>query len=111
MSNGFIEFEIEYPNESLTDVSFTQSKNSTDNVYFKIVGLQTETAQDTNLAPLHINDSVVSIGHNVGNQIQTLRDWEFIGNMRYSYLKYIWCSILFKNKSKQNNQVWSIFCN
>ena len=91
MSNGFIEFEIEYPNESLTDVSFTQSKNSTDNVYFKIVGLQTETAQDTNLAPLHINGSVVSIGHNVGNQILTLRDWEFIGNINiYLSSLHIW---------------------
>ena len=74
LSNGYIEFEIEYPNESSTDVSFTTSKNNSFYIYFKIVDIEDETTQDQNLALLNINDSVIKNGHNVGNDIPKLRD-------------------------------------
>ena len=77
LSNGFIEFEIEYPNETTADVNFTVSKNNAFYIYFKIVDIEDEKTQDINLAPLNINDSVVSNGHNVGNQIPNLRDRKF----------------------------------
>ena len=77
LSNGYIEFEIEYPNETTADVNFTVSKNNEFYVYFKIVDIEDETTQDINLAPLNINDSVVSNGHNVGSQRPTLHDRNF----------------------------------
>ncbi len=77
LSNGYIEFEIEYPNEGTTDVNFTVSKNNAFYIYFKIVDIEDETTKDINLAPLNISDSVISNGHNVGNKIPVLRDRQF----------------------------------
>jgi hypothetical protein len=74
LSNGYIEFEIEYPNESTTDVNFTVSKNNAFYIYFKIVDIEDEKTQDQNLAALNINDSVVSNGHNIGSQKSILQN-------------------------------------
>ena len=77
LSNGYIEFEIEHPNEGSNDIDFTQSRNNAFYIYFKIVDVETETTQDNNLAPQNINDSVVRNGHNIGNDIPKLRDRMF----------------------------------
>ena len=77
LSNGYIEFEIEYPNESTTDVNFTVSKNNAFYIYFKIVNIEDEQTSDVNLAPLNINESAVRNGHNIGNDIPKLRDRMF----------------------------------
>jgi hypothetical protein len=78
LSNGYIEFEIEHPNEGSNDIDFTQSRNNAFYIYFKIVDVETETTQDNNLAPQNINDSVVRNGHNIGNDIPKLRDRIYI---------------------------------
>lgn len=74
LSKGFIEFEIEYPNETTNDVNFTQSKNNAFYIYFKIVDIEDETTNDINLAPLNINDYVINNGHNIGNKVSKVRD-------------------------------------
>ena len=77
LSNGYIEFEIEHPNEGSNDVDFTQSRNNAFYIYFKIVDIEDEQTQDLNLAPFNRNDGTVYNAHNNGNSIPTLRDRNF----------------------------------
>jgi hypothetical protein len=74
LNAGYIEFELEYPNEGSADMDFTNAKNNTFYIHFKIIDVEDEETQDRNIAPLLKNDSVINYGHNIGNTIPMLRD-------------------------------------
>jgi hypothetical protein len=74
ISNGYIEFELEHPNEGSQDIDFTNAKNNAFYIHFKIVDIEDEQTQDRTLAPLAINDGTINYGHNIGNSIPLLRD-------------------------------------
>ena len=67
LNSGYIEFELEHPNEGSQDIDFTNSKNNAFYVHFKIVDIEDEQTQDRTLAPLAINDNTVKYGHNIGS--------------------------------------------
>ena len=67
LNSGFIEFELEHPNEGSQDIDFTNAKNNAFYIHFKIVDIEDEQTQDRTLAPLAINDNTVKYGHNIGS--------------------------------------------
>jgi hypothetical protein len=71
---GYIEFELEYPNEGSADIDFTNARNNPFYIHFKIIDVEDEQTQDLNLAPLLKNDDIINFGHNKGNHIPMLRD-------------------------------------
>ena len=73
-NSGYIEFELEHPNEGSQDIDFTNAKNNAFYIHFKIVDIEDEQTQDRTLAPLAINDETINYGHNKGNLISKLRD-------------------------------------
>jgi hypothetical protein len=73
-NSGYIEFELEHPNEGSQDIDFTNSKNNAFYIQFKIIDVEDELTQDRTLAPLATNNETVKYGHNIENTIPTLRD-------------------------------------
>ena len=73
-NSGYIEFELEHPNEGSQDIEFTNSKNNAFYIHFKIIDVEDEQTQDRTLAPLATNNETVKYGHNIGNTIPTLKD-------------------------------------
>ena len=71
---GYIEFELEHPNEGSQDIEFTNFKNNAFYIHFKIIDVDDEETQDRNIAPFVKNDSTINNGHNIGNTIPMLRD-------------------------------------
>jgi hypothetical protein len=55
-------------------MDFTNAKNNTFYIHFKIIDVEDEETQDRNIAPLLKNDSVINYGHDIGNTIPMLRD-------------------------------------
>jgi len=74
LNSGYIEFELEHPNEGSQDVDFTNAKNNSFYIHFKIVDIEDEVTQDRSLAPLLINDATINYGHNKGNLVSKLKD-------------------------------------
>ena len=74
LNAGYIEFELEHPNEGSQDIDFTNTRNNAFYIHFKIVDVEDEVTQDESLAPLLINDATINYGHNKGNFISQLRD-------------------------------------
>jgi hypothetical protein len=74
LNAGYIEFELEHPNEGSQDIDFTNTRNNAFYIHFKIVDVEDEVTQDGTLAPLLINDATINYGHNKGNFISQLRD-------------------------------------
>ena len=74
LNAGYIEFELEYPNEGSADIDFTNARNNPFYIHFKIIDVEDEQTQDLNLAPLLKNDDIINYGHNKGNHIPMLRD-------------------------------------
>jgi hypothetical protein len=52
LNAGYIEFELEYPNEGSADIDFTNARNNPFYIHFKIIDVEDEQTQDLNLAPL-----------------------------------------------------------
>ena len=73
-NSGYIEFELEHPNEGSQDIEFTNSRNNAFYIHFKIIDVEDEETNDRTLAPLMINDETVNYSHNKGNFISKLRD-------------------------------------
>ena len=73
-NSGYIEFELEHPNEGSQDIDFTNAKNNAFYIHFKIIDVEDEQTQDRTLAPLATNDDTIKYGHNIGNNIPMLRD-------------------------------------
>jgi uncharacterized protein involved in high-affinity Fe2+ transport len=73
-NSGYIEFELEHPNEGSQDIEFTNAKNNAFYIHFKIIDVEDEQTQDRTLAPLATNDDTIKYGHNIGNNIPMLRD-------------------------------------
>jgi hypothetical protein len=71
---GYIEFELEHPNEGSQDIDFTNTRNNAFYIHFKIVDIEDEQTQDRTLAPPVINDATINNGHNIGNFISKLKD-------------------------------------
>ena len=71
---GYIEFELEHPNEGSQDIDFTNTRNNAFYIYFKIVDIEDEQTQDRTLAPPVINDATINNGHNIGNFVSKLKD-------------------------------------
>ena len=69
LQSGYIEFELEHPNEGSQDIEFSNAKNNAFYIHFKIIDMEDEQTKDRTLAPLAINDATVKNGHNVGNKI------------------------------------------
>jgi hypothetical protein len=68
-NSGYIEFELEHPNEGSQDIDFTNAKNNAFYIHFKIIDIEDEQTKDFNIAPLAINDDTIKYGHNIGNKI------------------------------------------
>ena len=66
-NSGYIQFELEHPNEGSQDIEFTNKRNNAFYIYLKIVDIEDEQTQDRALAPLSINDETVKYGHNIGS--------------------------------------------
>ena len=73
-NSGYIEFELEHPNEGSQDIEFTNSRNNAFYIHFKIIDVEDEQTLDRNLAPLIINDATINYGHNNGRNISMLKD-------------------------------------
>jgi len=73
-NSGYIEFELEHPNEGSQDIEFTNSRINAFYIHFKIIDVEDEETNDRTLAPLMINDETVNYSHNKGNFISKLRD-------------------------------------
>ena len=73
-NSGYIEFELEHPNEGSQDIDFTNARNNAFYICFKIVDVEDEQTQDRTLAPLSINDEMVKYGHNIGSITSTRSD-------------------------------------
>ena len=71
---GYIEFELEHPDEGSQDIDVTNTRNNVFYIYFKIVDIEDEQTQDRTLASLSINDETVKYGHNIGNLVSRLND-------------------------------------
>ena len=67
LNSSYIEFELEHPNEGSQDIDFTNAKNNAFYIHFKIIDIEDEQTKDLNIAPLLINDDIISYGHNKGN--------------------------------------------
>ena len=74
LNSGYIEFELEHPNEGSQDIDFTNTRNNAFYIYFKIVDIEDEQTQDRTLAPPAINDATINNGHNIGNFVSKLKD-------------------------------------
>lgn len=77
LNSSYIEFELEHPNEGSQDIDFTNAKNNAFYIHFKIIDIEDEQTKDLNIAPLLINDDIISYGHNKGNLISKLKDSQF----------------------------------
>ncbi len=74
LNSGYIEFELEHPNGGSQDIDFTNSRNNSFYIHFKIIVVEDEETNDRTLAPLMINDETVNYSHNKENFVSKLRD-------------------------------------
>ncbi len=63
MNAGYIEFQLEHPNEGSQDIEFTNSRNSAFYIHFKMIDVEDEEIQDRTLAALVIDDATIIFGH------------------------------------------------